>query len=87
MHVLYVLCACVCHIVNANRNNYCYVIFISDCDDGHICQRDTCFAKLKVIFDRNTFLISPDGEISYRWISVLPINHAKEVLNVLKKKI
>jgi len=37
--------------------------------------------------DRNTFLISPEGEISYRWISVLPINHAKEVLNVLKKKI
>ena len=36
--------------------------------------------------DRNTFLISPEGEISYRWISVLPINHAKEVLNVLKKK-
>ena len=35
--------------------------------------------------DRNTFLISPDGEIKYRWISVLPINHAKEVLNVLKK--
>ena len=35
----------------------------------------------------NTFLISPDGKISYRWISVLPINHAKEVLNVLKKKI
>ena len=33
------------------------------------------------------FLISPKGEISYRWISVLPINHAKEVLNVLKKKI
>ena len=37
--------------------------------------------------DRNTFLISPNGEISYRWISVLPINHAKEVLNVLKKKV
>ena len=37
--------------------------------------------------DRNTFLISPEGKISYRWISVLPINHAKEVLNVLKKKI
>ena len=37
--------------------------------------------------DRNTFLISPDGKISYRWISVLPINHAKEVLNVLMKKI
>ena len=37
--------------------------------------------------DRNTFLISPEGEISYRWISVLPINHAKEVLNVLKKNI
>ena len=37
--------------------------------------------------DRNTFLISPQGEISYRWISVLPINHAKEVLNVIKKKI
>ena len=36
--------------------------------------------------DRNTFLISPDGKISYRWISVLPINHAKEVLNVLKRK-
>ena len=36
--------------------------------------------------DRNTFLISPEGKISYRWISVLPINHAKEVLNVLKKK-
>ena len=35
--------------------------------------------------DRNTFLISPDGVISYRWISVLPINHAKEVLNTLKK--
>ena len=31
-------------------------------------------------------MISPDGKISYRWISVLPINHAKEVLNVLKKK-
>ena len=37
--------------------------------------------------DRNTFLITPEGKISYRWISVLPINHAKEVLNVLKKKI
>ena len=37
--------------------------------------------------DRNTFLISPEGEIAYRWISVLPINHAKEVLNVLKKNI
>tara|TARA_B100001769_G_C21733702_1_gene402973 strand:- start:25 stop:558 length:534 start_codon:yes stop_codon:yes gene_type:complete len=37
--------------------------------------------------DRNTFLISPEGDIRYRWISVLPINHAKEVLNVLKKNI
>ena len=37
--------------------------------------------------DRNTFLISPEGEISYRWISVTPINHAKEVLNTLKKKV
>ena len=37
--------------------------------------------------DRNTFLISPESVISYRWISVLPINHAKEVLNVLRKKI
>ena len=37
--------------------------------------------------DRNTFLISPEGEVKYRWISVLPINHAKEVLNVLKKNI
>ena len=37
--------------------------------------------------DRNTFLISPEGKISYRWISVLPINHAKEVLSVLKEKI
>jgi len=37
--------------------------------------------------DRNTFLISPEGQISYRWISVTPINHAKEVLNVLKKKV
>ena len=37
--------------------------------------------------DRNTFLISPESLITYRWISVLPINHAKEVLNVLKKKI
>ena len=35
--------------------------------------------------DRNTFLISPEGKITYRWISVLPINHAKEVLSVLKK--
>ena len=37
--------------------------------------------------DRNTFLISPEGKISYRWISVTPINHAKEVLNTLKKKV
>ena len=37
--------------------------------------------------DRNTFLISPEGKIKYRWISVLPINHAREVLNVLKKNI
>ena len=37
--------------------------------------------------NRNTFLISPKGEIKYRWISVLPINHAKEVLKVVKKKI
>ncbi len=35
--------------------------------------------------DRNTFLISPEGKISYRWISVTPINHAKEVLKVLDK--
>jgi len=37
--------------------------------------------------DRNTFLISPKGQITYRWISVTPINHAKEVLNVLNKKV
>ncbi len=37
--------------------------------------------------DRNTFLISPQGKITYRWISVTPINHAKEVLNTLKKKV
>ena len=37
--------------------------------------------------DRNTFLISPEGKITYRWISVTPINHAKEVLNILKKKV
>ena len=34
--------------------------------------------------DRNTFLISPEGKIAYRWISVTPINHAKEVLKVLE---
>ncbi len=37
--------------------------------------------------DRNTFLISPDGKISDRWISVTPINHAKEVLISLNKKL
>jgi len=37
--------------------------------------------------DRNTFLISPEGKISNRWISVSPTNHAKEVLNSLKKNI
>ena len=37
--------------------------------------------------DRNTFLISPDGKIAYRWISITPLNHAKEVLKVLEKKI
>ena len=37
--------------------------------------------------DRNTFLISPEGKISYRWISVSPINHAREVLKILKKNI
>ena len=37
--------------------------------------------------DRNTFLISPEGKITYRWISVSPLNHAKEVLNILKKKV
>ena len=36
--------------------------------------------------DRNTFLISPKGRIIYRWISVMPINHAKDVLNTLKQK-
>jgi len=35
--------------------------------------------------DRNTFLISPDGKIAKRWISVTPINHAREVLNSLNK--
>tara|TARA_B100001115_G_C15665357_1_gene321081 strand:+ start:54 stop:575 length:522 start_codon:yes stop_codon:yes gene_type:complete len=37
--------------------------------------------------DRNTFLISPDKKISYRWISVSPVNHAKEVFKVLKSKV
>ena len=37
--------------------------------------------------DRNTFLISPKGRIIYRWISVAPINHAKEVLKVLEKNL
>ena len=37
--------------------------------------------------DRNTFLISPEGIIVYRWISVTPINHAKEVLKVLEKNL
>jgi len=37
--------------------------------------------------DRNTFLISPEGKITYRWISVTPINHAKEVLKVLEKNL
>ena len=35
--------------------------------------------------DRNTFLISPKREIMSRWISVTPINHARDVLNTLKK--
>ena len=37
--------------------------------------------------DRNTFLISPEGRIIYRWISVAPINHAKEVLKVLENNL
>jgi len=37
--------------------------------------------------DRNTFLISPEGRIIFRWISVTPINHAKEVLKVLEKNL
>ena len=37
--------------------------------------------------DRNTFLISPDLKISSRWISVTPINHAKDVLNTLIKSL
>ena len=37
--------------------------------------------------DRNTFLISPDGRISYRWISVSPIHHAKEVFKILMTKV
>jgi len=37
--------------------------------------------------DRNTFLISPQGRIIYRWISVTPINHAKEVLKILEKNL
>tara|TARA_B100000212_G_scaffold269451_1_gene208803 strand:- start:593 stop:1126 length:534 start_codon:yes stop_codon:yes gene_type:complete len=37
--------------------------------------------------DRNTFLISPEGRIIYRWISVTPTNHAKEVLKVLEKNL
>ena len=37
--------------------------------------------------DRNTFLISPEGKISFRWISVIPFNHAKEVLKVVEKKV
>ena len=37
--------------------------------------------------DRNTFLISPEGQITYRWISVSPFNHSREVLNILKKKV
>ncbi len=37
--------------------------------------------------DRNTFLISPDGKITKRWISVTPINHANEVLNSLRKNL
>ena len=37
--------------------------------------------------DRNTFLISPEGRIIYRWISVTPLNHAKEVLKILEKNL
>ena len=37
--------------------------------------------------DRNTFLISPEGKILKRWISVIPLNHAKEVYNFIKKTI
>jgi len=37
--------------------------------------------------DRNTFLISPEGRIIYRWISVTPINHAREVLKILEKNL
>ena len=37
--------------------------------------------------DRNTFLISPEGKVIYRWISVSPINHAKEVFKVLEKNL
>ena len=37
--------------------------------------------------DRNTFLISPEGRIIYRWITVTPINHAKEVLKVLENNL
>tara|TARA_B100000073_G_C23400782_1_gene439117 strand:- start:65 stop:598 length:534 start_codon:yes stop_codon:yes gene_type:complete len=37
--------------------------------------------------DRNTFLVSPEGIIMKRWISVIPLNHAKEVYNFIKKSI
>tara|TARA_Y100001970_G_scaffold293138_1_gene438029 strand:- start:2412 stop:2948 length:537 start_codon:yes stop_codon:yes gene_type:complete len=35
--------------------------------------------------DRNTFLISPEGKITYKWITVVPLNHAKQVFNKLKQ--
>ncbi|AAP99976.1 MULTISPECIES: peroxiredoxin [Prochlorococcus] len=34
---------------------------------------------------RNTFLIDPNGIIKYRWLAVIPIKHAKEVLSVLNR--
>ncbi len=34
---------------------------------------------------RNTFLINPDGLISFKWIDVKPISHAKQVLSKIKE--
>ena len=64
---------------NSNSINY---TLLSD-KDGVISKKYGSW--IPPYSDRNTFLISPEGKISYRWISVTPINHAKEVLKVLKK--
>ncbi len=63
------------------KNNLNFVLLTDK--DGSVSKRYDSWQR--EYSKRNTFLIDPEGVISYKWLDAIPSRHASEVLDKLKE--